>query len=427
MSHRAALIAFFALGTVACGPVTASSHSSPASSATGKYQVILAESFNGKAHLRIREADSGKLVLRLATGTPSPDWSRFYWLSQLQDSSQLNVTDTQTGRVVAQTKMPTGLDFPVLGQGITGGISPNGKWLTLYRQTQQAGTLQSDFSVGPSDLSQPFKNVRLAGDFSFDAISNDGAALYLIQRLDDQGRYQVRLYNLASSALWPGVIVDKREPNEPMYGIRGDSVAAADGRYIFTVYARPDGPFIHALPLGLGFAWCVDLPNDEPGAMESQFHWSLALSHDGSTLYAVNGATGSIAQVSVNDQSSPPNVVRSTRFAVSKPSALGFVTDADAKEAPIGGAALSADGRTLFAISGTGIVAIDTTTLHVKARYLEGHSVASTRLSRDGKWLYAASPEAGKVWQLDAATGQLVHELSGLDNPWALFWVRAEA
>src|SRR5256885_3786107 len=57
----------------------------------------------------------------------------------------------------------------------------------------------------------------------------------------------------------------------------------------------------------------------------------------------------------------------------------GLVTDADAKGPRIGGAALSADGRTLFAVGQTGLVAIDTATLKVRLRILSGETVDSIR------------------------------------------------
>jgi DNA-binding beta-propeller fold protein YncE len=428
MNRRAALIPFLALLTVACGQTTAKSTSSPSPAVSDKYQLVLAESFNGgQSHLTVRDAATGKLLRRLPNGTPAPDWSRLYsteWL--VNSAARLLVTDPQNGQAVATTTIARGFDLPMLSEAVASGISPNGKWLTLARQTNAGANFHSEFSIGPSDLSQPFTNIGLDGNFEFDAISNDGKSLYLIQRLDDQGKYQVRLYNVGVG-LSTALIIDKREPNEPMYGIRGDSVATADGSYQLTVYARDGGPFIHALPLGLGFAWCVDLPDGAPGDMESQFHWSLALSHDGSTLYAVNGATGSIAQLSVTNQSSPPSVIRKAQFSVNKPTALGLITEAEAKGAPIGGVALSADGRTLFAVAGTGIVAIDTATLKVRARYLQDHAIPSIRLSSDGKWLYATAPEAGTVWQLDPATGSVVHQVKGLDNPWAVLWVSAGA
>src|SRR4029077_17818637 len=120
-------------------------------------------------------------------------------------------------------------------------------------------------------------------------------------------------------------------------------------------------------------------------------------------LYAVNSASGRIAAIST---SSLPSVGRTAQLALNSSPGLfaGLVSEADAKGAKIGGAALSTDGQTLFALGNTGIVAIDTASLKIRMRILEGESVDSIRLSTDGKWLYAAGAATSKVWQVNPAT-----------------------
>jgi sugar lactone lactonase YvrE len=206
-----------------------------------------------------------------------------------------------------------------------------------------------------------------------------------------------------------------------MNGIRGDSVADSQGQYVFTVYAREAGPFIHALALDQTFAWCVDLPAKSASDMEEQFHWSLAFNHRRSILYAVNSSNGRIAEF---DPSSLPSVGRTAQLALNPGHRLlaNLVTEADAKGARIGGAAVSADGRTVFALGSSGIVAIDTASLKIRARILEGESVDSLRLSTDGQWLYAAGAATSKVWQINPSTGAVSGQVGGTTNPWALLW-----
>ncbi|HVH65788.1 MAG TPA: hypothetical protein VM674_07090, partial [Candidatus Acidoferrum sp.] len=279
----------------------------------------------------------------------------------------------------------------------------------------------STFLVGATSLDRPFTTIRLSGDFVFDALSDHGQSLYLIQRLDGRGHYQVRLYDVGSQVLTPQPVVDKREPNEPMNGIRGDSVATTQSAYVFTVYARQAGPFIHALPLGQPFAWCLDLPSAGNPNLEEQFHWSLAISRDGSRLYAVNGANGLVSAI---DATSQPPRVRNGKIALASglPLPAFLVTDADAKGALIGGAALSRDERTIFAVTPSGVAAIDSSTLEVRARYLDGHSIASITVSTDGKWLYAGDTGADVVWQIDAQSGRVAGEIKDVINPWAILW-----
>src|SRR5438270_346871 len=125
--------------------------------------------------------------------------------------------------------------------------------------------------------------IFLEGGFS-----NDGKSVYLIQKMIEPNHYRVRLYDVAAGALMPQPVVDKREPNEPMNGIRGDSVADPAGNHVYTVYIRDAGPFIHALPLSQPFAFCVDLPpSTHANDIEMQFHCSLAVSRDGCSLYTI--------------------------------------------------------------------------------------------------------------------------------------------
>jgi hypothetical protein len=103
---------------------------------------------------------------------------------------------------------------------------------------------------------------KLAGDFSFDAISPDGSLLYFIQHTSqrDVTRYAVRVFDRSSGRLLPGAIVDKSEPEEIMRGNPLSRVTSQDGRWAYTLY---DGggktPFVHALDTVNQTARCVDL------------------------------------------------------------------------------------------------------------------------------------------------------------------------
>jgi hypothetical protein len=56
-------------------------------------------------------------------------------------------------------------------------------------------------------------------------------------------------------------IVDRREDEVLMRGQPVTRVASSDGRWAYTLYARPKhGPFVHALDTVGGEAYCVDLP-----------------------------------------------------------------------------------------------------------------------------------------------------------------------
>jgi hypothetical protein len=105
--------------------------------------------------------------------------------------------------------------------------------------------------------------IALRGAFTVDAISPDGRWLYLLRYRspDDPLHYQVRAYDMRTRTLLPKPIVDPHEPDEKMLGIPMARVTGAGGRWVYTLYQRPeDGPFIHALDTSGRTASCIDLP-----------------------------------------------------------------------------------------------------------------------------------------------------------------------
>lgn len=417
MSRRLIALVIIAVSTLtACGRA-ASTHP-----AAGGYLIFLEGGFSNSGEtVKVVDSGTGAVTRELPIGTANADWSRYYIVSTLPGGTQLKAIDPASGRTIAQTTIADGYSLPNIGfHGPTAGLSPNGQWLALTSQRRVAGAITTNFLVGSSALSGSFKTIHLDGDFVFDALSNNGQRLYLIQRMSDARHYRVRLYDLAAGWLLPQPVVDKREPNEPMTGIRGDSAADPAGNHVYTVYARDTGPFIHALSLEQPFAFCVDLPKGAAGNMEQQFHWSLAITQDGSTVYAVNGALG---KVSLIKTAGTPAIVRTAPVALRHSTDFlgGLVTNADAKGPILGGAALSTDSATLFTFGETGVLAIDGTTLKVRARYLDPMIPDSMRLSSDGKWLYVAEAGENMLWQIDPVTGA-VAEIKGVRNPWALLW-----
>jgi len=420
MSRRliALLILTFAILT-ACGRANATHP------AAAGYLIFLEGGFSNSGEtVKVLDSGTGTVVRELPIGTPASDWSRYYIVSDLTGSANLKAIEPASGRTIAQTTIPAGYSLPNIAfRGPTAGLSPNGQWLALTSQGHgTGGVMTTNFLVGPSALTDSFKTIRVNGDFVFDALSNDGKSLYLIQKMIDPNHYRVRLYDVSAGLLAPQPVADKRDASEPMNGIRGDSAADPTGNYVYTVYIRQAGPFIHALPLGEPIAWCVDLPSKAPNDMEKQFHWALALSQDGRSVYAANAALGTIAVMTTGE---PPLIVRTGSVALSHTGDLlaGLVTNADAKGPQIGGAALTPDGRTLFTFGETGVLAVDTASLKVRAHYLDPWRPDTMRMSSDGKWLYVAESSENKVWQIDPVTGA-VAELKAATNPWALLWAQ---
>jgi hypothetical protein len=103
--------------------------------------------------------------------------------------------------------------------------------------------------------------VVLTGYFTVDAISPNGRWLYLVHyRSVSNNDYEVRAYDLVRRRLLPAPIVDPREPDEKMQGLPMTRTMSPDGRWAYTLYAKPSGaPFIHALDTERRTAACIDL------------------------------------------------------------------------------------------------------------------------------------------------------------------------
>jgi hypothetical protein len=117
---------------------------------------------------------------------------------------------------------------------------------------------------------------------SFDAISPDGARLYLINYLSprDPTKYEVRAYDLERGRLLANPIIDPEESGDQMYGWALTRATSPGGRWAYTLYQGRDEDFIHALDTERGTAVCIDL--DE---LEAKV-WRLDMSSspDGRTL-----------------------------------------------------------------------------------------------------------------------------------------------
>jgi hypothetical protein len=292
-------------------------------------------------------------------------------------------------------------------------------------QAPGAGHPRSRLLVLDTAFARAPRAVELDGRFEFDAIANDGDALFLTEfpLPNAEDRYQVRRYNLATGALEPLPVAIKGEGVE-MSGVRRMALASGDGAWLYSLYINDGHSFIHALNLAGGFAFCLDLTGE--GSFDQQMLWSLAMGGDG-TLYAANGALGQVAEVQTRQD--VPQITRSASLTPAPQAGLlerigGWLAPvAEAKRIVIGGAALSPDGGTLFALAERGLVAIDTRDLTLRARLGGEAPLDSLALSADGERLYAVSAERGAILLLDPASGAELGEVAGASRPWGVLRV----
>jgi len=364
-SVRGLVLAFATLVFVAgCGRVPGGP--APASD----YKLYEAAATGGSQQLSVIDSRAHSVDLSMPLGTPSPDWTHLYTLN----GPLLVDLDPQTGATLRTLRLPGYYQLPPADSaGVPGGLSQNGQWLVLESQSV-ANT--SRLLLVDTSYAKPPDQIDLKGDFTFDAVSNDGDRIFLIEHVSDT-HYFVRRFDVRIGQLDPNVIIDKSDGDAAMAGLRLYGLASPDGSFLYSVYIRQDkSAFIHALSLSdLGLAYCIELPGSGK--------WSLALSADGAHLYAANGAAGIVADVTTNGNA-PPAIARVSHIGGGRGGEHG------------GGAVLSPDGKTLVVAGSAGLVWVDTASLHAHDRWLGEWTVASVALSSDGTTLYTVD-DAGMI------------------------------
>jgi WD40 repeat protein len=393
---RRVFMAICGLALVAgCGRVT------PGPLAAGDFRLYEAASTTDSQLVAVINSRSQATESRLPLGTLSADGKHLYAVK----SNTLQDVDPHTGAIARTLLLPGAFGLPpaTLG-GIPGGLSQNGDWLVLITSGVQATSHMVLINTTKFTVTKP---IDLDGYFEFDAISNDGLRLYVIEYTNPTlGSYRVRVYEIDAGQLGSYTVVDKGGSPEPMTGVRLSGVFSPDGNWLYSVYARQSGgDFVHALNLSAPYAYCLDLPGAGSVSDPNDFHWSLALSADGKHLYAANGATGLVAQID-NLDGYNLSIVRRGHIGSPGATANAFVQSVDAKELGAQGAVLSPDGATLVTSGTTGLIWVDTATFHVRSSELAKWTVWSVVASPDGSRVYALGDQ-GAIAELSMVDGRM--------------------
>jgi WD40 repeat protein len=393
-----------ALVLVVCaGVVVAACGRAPGGPVTsGDYKVY--EATSDRSQIAVIDSQSHVIERWMQLGVPSSDWEHLYAVT----NNTLSDVNPATGTLVHSMKLPGPYQLPrVTLSGMPGGLSQNGEWIVAesFSQAPNQPPTMSHFLVVNTSFNVAPKRVDLQGHFEFDAISNDGGRLYMIESAS-AGSYRVRMYQVSAQQLDPQVVVDKTNPSEAMTGLKLSGIPAQDGRTLYSIYARPSGtPFIHALNLDGPYAICIDLPGNGYQSDSNALHWSIAMSADGSHLYAANASAGVISDVNISGNASP-GVARSMNIGSGQSASSFIAPDVLAKEVGSNASVISTDGKTLVNAGSAGIVFIDTRGLRVIAHALMDQTVWSLALSPDGKVLYVLSAN-GTLTQVSMSTRQV--------------------
>ena len=358
----------------------------------------------------------GDLVRSLGRAVASPDGSMYYTLDG--SPTTLRWIDAKTGRAITQIALAGSYAFANERELGPTGLSPNGRWLVLVGESAMSST----FAVIDTALLKLAAIVEVPGAFGYDAISDDGTSLYLIERMSPDTAnqlgvsapysYRVRVYDVPSAKLSDTLVVDVKLAGQLtgannaetrvdgiMRGIYQSSIPSADGRWNFSFYYNPGrGPFIHVLHLDSRSAFCIlDLPV-VAGGYENRLGWSLALSPSGQTLYAVNGSLGLVSSIDATTLK-----VMATTTIAGLPSSSATATHSSS-------ARVAQDARKLWFAAARGVALVDTRDFTLRGLFLPDRVIRSISLSPDGHRLFALSDE-GTVWIIDATTGRQLGQI----------------
>jgi len=450
---------------VACGPTTSTHNSAtnvthPVASIPAAENIYVLDGYTplganttgGQQIVSFRSGSANPTTLvTLPIGLTSQDHQRLYTASTIKRPSLRGATgngqttiaiiNTQTGKTM-HSFVITGT-YTIAEQDFANSVSsPDGRWLAL-RQVGQAPSARlrsgnkTTIALVDTQAEKLVKTIQLDANFSLDAISPQGGMLYLLQYLPDgSGHYYVKAYDTRANQLLPIIIADKSELNDPrMVGTALTRQISADGEFAYTLYIDTwrNIAFVHILPLAdkaepggpnqlpvPQFARCIDLPVGKSADLLR--YYTLALSPDGNTLYAANGALGTITAIGLsNDEYNVlgMDVSSQVRFNPGRIS----MTSSDTTRMLHNGAVVSPDGATLYFTGVRGIWAVDTINLGIKENYLTQRAFTGVGFSADGRTLYAVDPTQG-ITLLDAATGQIQQTIqSPLRAPWGIEWV----
>jgi hypothetical protein len=222
-------------------------------------------------------------------GVASRDGDVRYSALRIQQGTVVVRTRTSDGQVLRSRFVRGRWSIPVVAyDGTPDGLSADGHTLVLIRPRITFPRARTPIAIIEAKNLRVRESVTLKGDFSFDAISPDGSALYFIEYLSakDPTDYAVRVFDTRVGRFLSEPIVDPDEPAEEMGGQPITRAWSADGRWAYTLYdGGKHAPFVHALDTVRYEAHCIDL-DALAGRNDLQ---DLRLSRSPSALSVVSG------------------------------------------------------------------------------------------------------------------------------------------
>jgi hypothetical protein len=176
--------------------------------------------------MAVIDASADSLVAMLPRGTLLPDRSR-YWSVDSGDRTTVRGIDPATGIDRVSFVLDGRWSVPAAYGPAPSGLSRNGKWMVLVAPPVAISPngMLNRFAVVDLTQQRIDRIVNANGDVGFDAVSDDGRNLYLVEHLIPAPRYAVRVASF-NGGFVDGVLgqIKTAEP-EVMNGLYHASVA----------------------------------------------------------------------------------------------------------------------------------------------------------------------------------------------------------
>ncbi len=373
----------------------------------------LAVGREGSPGLEVILASTREVIFDLPTGVPIDSrWGRILTAASSGGKTVVRDLVVQPGFGGTSISVDGAWHLPTIGSDpLPVGVSVDGQTIVLAEALRPGTGGVTRFALLGRDFVRPARIVTLHGRFDYDALSPDGATLYVVEHLDAAagGRYQVRAVDVASGSLRAGVVANKSQVIEGMAGYPLAQVRREDG-VVLTLYRGREHPFIHLLDSAEGWAVCLDLPANGAQDVAAAADWGFSPSPDGRFVYAVNVTLGLVVEVD-------PAQLAVVRTATVKPLADGRISLAKFGHETSGPAGrrvvVSPDGRRIYAAGVGGILEIDAATFTAIGTYERGQAVDALAVTPDGGTLFALLHAGGHIVKLDPSTGTVLATVPG--------------
>jgi DNA-binding beta-propeller fold protein YncE len=391
MSLRILVLAAFLATACGAPPAPLAAPSAKASGPAAAERLVI----EGETSTEVVETATGRSVASLPSGVLAPSKDLVIHLTASGGKTAVAALDL-SGKSVFGLALSGEYVLPSAYGAAPSGFSPNGKWLVLVSRDATV----SRFAIIDVAQAAVAATVTLGSRFTFDAIHNDGSAMYLIEHPQAGATsYNVRLYTIATKTLLPDIIFDKAQVGQydPTVGLMDGtfhvSVAPTQGEWSFGLYMRPNGsPFVHALNVPGRYATCIV---DLAGKWAPSSMFSMALSDDGRWLYVVDSVGGTVSVIDALTQ----RVARTATF-----------TTRGAGDPHAASAVISRDGTRLYASAAKGVAILQTADLSLRGWAAPDVALRSLAISSDGARLFGLGPNGVNV--IDAASGRVLSQLT---------------